>query len=177
MKDRIEIYSNKKKAFLLLIGSLVFVIGGIYMFINADSDTGFRARSPLFTKIIGVVSILFFGIGIFGSIKQLIRNRLMLIINGRGLNLNPKKNDLLEWKNIEGFREINISGTRIIIIHVDNGKEIIEKEKSKLIKKLMEFNLNSYGSPYNISASTMNIKPNQLLDLLNQKLSETKYSV
>jgi len=39
MNERIEIYSNKKKAFLLLIISLAFVIGGFYTFINAENFT------------------------------------------------------------------------------------------------------------------------------------------
>lgn len=62
--ERIEIYSSKKKSLLLLIGSL-FVVGGIYMFMNADSFTGYRARSPLFIKTIGIASVLFFGLGIY----------------------------------------------------------------------------------------------------------------
>lgn len=98
----------------------------------------------------------------------------MLIIDKRGLYLNPNKNEILEWKNIEGFKEISMYGTKIIIIKVNNGNEMIEKETSELRKKLMQFNLNNYGSPYNISTSTMNIKSNKLFDLLNQKLNENK---
>ena len=48
--ERIEIYSSKTKSLLLLIGSLLFVVGGIYMFMNAETFTGYRARSPFFIK-------------------------------------------------------------------------------------------------------------------------------
>ena len=89
--DQIYIYSSKKKAFLLLICSLLFVVGGIYMFMNAENFSGFRARSPLFIKGIGIASVLFFGLGIYVSIKQLLSNQLILIINRNGVNVNPKK--------------------------------------------------------------------------------------
>ena len=58
--EKIEIYTSKKKSFLLIIGSLLFVVGGIYIFMNAENFTSYRARSPLFTKAMGIASILFF---------------------------------------------------------------------------------------------------------------------
>ena len=56
--EKIEIYSSKKKSLLLLIASIIFVIGGIYILMNAENLTGYRVRNPLFTRIIGIVSIL-----------------------------------------------------------------------------------------------------------------------
>ncbi|WP_166426943.1 hypothetical protein [Flavobacterium psychrotolerans] len=41
---------KQKKSFLLLIASLIFVIGGIYMFMNAENSTGYRVINTLFTK-------------------------------------------------------------------------------------------------------------------------------
>lgn len=85
--ERIEIYSSKKKSMLLLIGSLLFVVGGIYMLMNTESFTGYRTRSPFLIKTIGIASVLFFGLGIYVSIKQLITNQLILIIDRKGVNV------------------------------------------------------------------------------------------
>lgn len=173
--NRIEFYSNKKKAFLLFIGSLIFVILGIYLFINAENMTGYRARNPLFIKIAGIASILFFGLGIYVSIKQLLKNKLMLIIDEKGINVNPKKDEYIKWNDIEGFAELKINSAKIIIIQINNPEEYIAKEVNKLRKKLMKYNLENYGSPFNISVATMNTNYNQLFKILNENLIKNKY--
>jgi hypothetical protein len=108
--EEIEIYSSKKKLFLLLIGSLLFVVGGIYIFMNAENFTNFRVRSPLFIKGIGIASALFCSLGTYVSIKQLFTNQPILIIGRKGININPKKLSgvYIDWKNIRGFSELKI---------------------------------------------------------------------
>ena len=176
--DQIYIYSSKKKAFLLLICSLLFVVGGIYMFMNAENFSGFRARSPLFIKGIGIASVLFFGLGIYVSIKQLLSNQLILIINRNGVNVNPKKSltEYIEWKNVTGFSGLKIHCQKIVIINVDNSNYWIKKEKNGIRKKIMEFNANNYGSPFNLSANSMQMNYAELLTTLNENLNEYKYN-
>lgn len=89
--ERIEIYASKKKSLLLLIGSIAFVVIGVWLLLEADNLTGWRARNPIFTRGIGIVSIIFFGLGIFVGIKRLIKSEIALIIDSKGLNVNPKK--------------------------------------------------------------------------------------
>ena len=175
--EKIEIYSSKKKSLLLLIASLIFVVGGIYMFMNAENFTGYRARNPLFTKGIGIACVLFFGLGIYVSIRQLIQNQLILIIDKIGLNVNPKKSlsARIEWKNINGFSEIKIQSAKIIIIDVNNSDYWIEKEENGFRKKMMKFNVNNYGSPFNLSASSMQMNYSELMKTLNENLDKYKY--
>ena len=176
--EKIEIYSSKKKSFLVLIASLIFVIGGIYMFMNAENFTGYRARSPIFTKGVGILSVLFFGLGIYVSIRQLITNQLILIIDKTGINVSPKKSlsERIEWKNIKGFSEIKIQSTKIIIIDVDNSDYWIEKEENLIRKKLMKFNVNNYGSPFNLSANSMQMNYTELMKTLNENLNKYKFN-
>lgn len=68
--ENIEIYSSKKKSFLLLIASLLFVIGGIYMFIHAADFTSYRSRGPIFINGIGILAALFFELGIYVDILK-----------------------------------------------------------------------------------------------------------
>ncbi|WP_320815580.1 STM3941 family protein [Flavobacterium sp.] len=174
--EKIEIYSSKKKSLLLLIASLIFVVGGIYMFMNAENFTGYRARNPLFTKGIGIACVLFFGLGIYVSIRQLIQNQLILIIDKIGLNVNPKKSlsARIEWKNINGFSEIKIQSAKIIIIDVNNSDYWIEKEENGFRKKMMKFNVNNYGSPFNLSANSMQMNYSELMKTLNENLDKYK---
>ena len=175
---KIEIYSSKKKSFLLLVGSLLFVFIGIYLFINAENFTGFRARNPYFIKGSGIVCVLFFGLGIYISIKQLMKNQLILIIDKKGLNVNPKKTltEFIEWKNIKNFSELKMQSQKFVIINVDNSEYWIKKEESSIRKKLMKFNLNNYGSPFNLSANLMQINYTELMKILNENLNKYKYN-
>ena len=135
--DRIEIYTSKKKSILLLIASIAFVALGIWLLLEADNLTGWRARNPIFTRGIGIASILFFGLGIFVGIKRLIKSEIALIIDPIGLNVNPKKSptEFIKWDEIMAIEEIKIQSTRILIIGVKNPEYWLEKENNTIRKK------------------------------------------
>ena len=169
--DRIEIYTSKKKAILGLIGSIIFVALGIWMILDIDNS--------LLIRVVGIVSVLFFGLGIFIGIKRLIKSEIALIIDNKGLNVNPKKSltEFIEWDNIIGFKEIKIKSQRILIIVVKNPEKWIEKETNTFRKKLMRFNLNNYDSPFNIAAASLDISYAELNDKLNRYFKEHKNEV
>jgi hypothetical protein len=177
--NRIEIYTSKKKSILMLIGSIIFVVLGIWLLMNAYNFTGWKARNPILTQGIGVISIIFFGLGIFIGVKRLIKSELALIIDSKGLNVNPKKslNEYIEWKDVLGFREIKIQSTRILIIGVKNPDQWIEKETNSIRRKLMQFNLSNYDSPFNIAAASLDISYKELNDKLNSYLKKYKNEV
>lgn len=177
--ERIEIYTSKKKSILLLIGSIAFVALGIWLLMEADNLTGWRARNPIITRGIGIASILFFGLGIFVGIKRLIKSEVALIIDPIGLNLNPKKSltEFIKWEDILGFEEIKIQSTRILIIGVKNPESWLEKETSTIRKKMMQFNINNYNSPFNIAASGLDISSNELNEKLNSYFKKYKNEV
>jgi len=174
---KIEIYSNKKKAFLLLLCSIAFVVLGFFCFVNAEKMQTNLFRNPLIIKIAGIISVLFFGFGIFVSIKQLIKDKLMLVIDKKGIDVNPKKGEIIRWENIDGFSEIKINSVKIIVIHINNPMEYIDKQTDKVRKGLMKFNLNNYDSPYNISVATMDLSQDELFKLLNENLLIFKYKI
>ncbi|MCD0489913.1 hypothetical protein LPB86_16850 [Pedobacter sp. MC2016-14] len=177
--EKIEIYSSKSKSLLLLIASVLFVIGGIYMLLNAEYIMDYRMKNILFIKGVGIFSIIFFGLGIYVSINRLIKNQLILIIDRTGLNINPNSSssEKIEWNNIDGFSEMKVQSSRFVIINVNNSDYWIEKEKNKLKKNLMKFNVNNYGSPFNLSAHTMQINHDELMGLLNTSLTNYKLDV
>jgi len=175
--EKIEIYSSKKKSFLLLIGSLLFIAGGIWMFVDAENLTWFRLRSPILIKGVGIISILFCGLGCYFSIKQLVKNKLFLIIDKKGINVNPKKNSsgFISWYNIEGFSELKIQSQKMVLIKVNNPDFWIERETNLIRKKMAEYNLNEYGSPFCLSAVSMQINHAELMNVLNENLEKYKY--
>lgn len=170
--EKLEIYSSKKKSLLLLIGSLLFVILGFELFINSTDYIGRRFPNPLFTKVIGILSIIFFGFGFYISVRQLIKNKLFLIIDKNGINVNPKKTDILNWNNIKGFSEIKIHSQKLVLIEVDNPHYWIEIETNQIRKKIIEFNLKNYGAPFVLSAISMDLNHGELVKVLNESLEK-----
>ncbi len=166
--ERIEIYSSKKKSMLLLIGSIAFVVLGFWLLLEADNLTGWRARNPIFTRGIGIASILFFGLGVFVGVKRLIKSEIALIIDSKGLNLNPKKslNEYINWSDINGFEEIKIQSARIVIIGVKYPEYWLDKETSGFRRKLMQYNISNYNSPFNIAAAGLDISSDKLIETL-----------
>jgi hypothetical protein len=154
---------------MLLIGSIVFVVLGFWLLLEADNLTGWRARNPIFTRGIGIASILFFGLGIFIGIKRLIKSEIALIIDSKGVNVNPKKSltEIIKWSEIKGFEEIKIQSTRIVIIGVKNPEYWLNKETSGFRRKLMQFNISNYNSPFNIAASGLEISSDKLIETLS----------
>ncbi len=174
--ERVEIYTSKKKSILLLLGSIAFVALGVWLILEADNLTGWRARNPILTRGIGITSILFFGLGIFVSIKRLIKSEIALIISTEGLNVNPKKSltEFIKWSDILGFEEIKIQSTRIVIIGVKNPEYWLEQEKSSFRRKLMQFNISNYNSPFNIASAGLEISSNELNEALNKYFDKYK---
>ncbi len=175
--EKIEIYVSKKKQTLLLIGSIIFIFLGIYFFLNVEIFT-YRHRSLIFKKGIGIIAIIFSMFGIYISIKQLLLKSPLLIIDKKGININPRKSlsESIEWENINGFSEIKIHKQKIIIIDINNSNYWIEKEENKVRKTLMKFNFNNYGSPFNFSASPLQINHMELMKVLTENLNKYKYT-
>lgn len=174
--ERIEIYSSKKKSLWLLLASIAFVAIGFWLVIEADNLTGWRAKNPIFTRGIGIAGIVFFGLGIFVGIKRLIKSEIALIIDSEGLNVNPKKSltEFLKWTDIKGFEEIKIQSTRIVIIGVKNPEYWLAKETNGFRRKLMQFNINNYNSPFNIASAGLDISSDRLIETLNKYFDRYK---
>ena len=177
--NRIEIYTSKKKSILILLGSIVFVAIGVLLVMDPERFVTLLFRNPDFIRIAGIASILFFGFVTFVGIKRLIKSKIALIIDTKGLNVNPKKSltEFIEWKDILGFKELQIQSQIIIIIGVKNPEHWIEKETSTIRKKLMRFNMNNYDSPFNIAAAGLDIGYDELNIELNRYFEKYKNEV
>jgi hypothetical protein len=174
--ERIVIYTSRKKSIFLLLGSIAFVALGIWFLFDADLIAS-RRGNPLIIRVVGVASILFFALGAFVGLKQLVKTEIALIIDAVGIRLNPKKSraELIEWKDIQGFKEVKIMSTRILIINVTDSIDWLNKESNSIKRKMMQFNIDNYGSPFSIAVSGLDIG----FDELNKKLKSfhMKYKI
>lgn len=172
MTGQIEIPLSKKKLVLLLVGSLVFVIAGIWFLVNPPKINNPFFGNPTFILIISIVAILFFGLMAFFIARKLPENKPGLIIDQEGLidnssALSPGK---IPWSDIVNISVIEISRQKLILLEVKNPQDYIDRQTNGFKKKLMQINHNSYGTPLSISANSLQIEFDELVTLLTNRL-------
>jgi hypothetical protein len=172
MNSEIEIPISKKKTILIIFGSLIFVICCVWLWTKAESQTTYP---PIILQIITIVGIAFFGLGPIFGLKKLFDKRPGLIISKTGIqnNLSVFSGHFISWTNIENFEIIQIKGTRIILINVNNAEEAISQE-SKIKQKIMRFSMKEYGTPYSIGSGSLLVDFDELYDLLTESLKLLK---
>ncbi len=159
---------------MLLLGSLAFVAGGIWIATNPDRFVPniFRVTDPAIIRIGGIVGILFFGVtGMYG-IKKLFDKKIGLIIDANGItdNSNASSIGLIEWSDIQEIRTKQVMSTKILLIDIVNPEKYIGKAKNRMQAKLMKANLNMYKTPLSITSNTLKYNFEEL-----EKLIQTEF--
>ena len=75
MTDKIDIQLSKTKILLLLIGSTLFVVLGILFILNPEQLENSRFRNLEMIRIVGIVSVVFFGLCLVFIARKLFDTR------------------------------------------------------------------------------------------------------
>jgi hypothetical protein len=178
LNNKIEIPLSKKKIVLLLLGSIAFVAGGIWIATNPEKFTPniFRITNPEIIRIGGIVGILFFSAtGIYG-IKKLFDKKVGLIIDSDGItdNSNISSIGLIKWNDIEQIRTKQVMSTKFLLIDIVNPKKYIGKAKNGMEAKLMKANMNMYETPFSITSNTLKYNFEELEKLIQTEFKRNK---
>jgi len=173
-ENKIEIPLSKFKIILLLLGALAFLVLGVQFILHPDEWLTSRFNNSVIIKILGIVTTIFSGMCAIFIGRKLFDKRIGLTIDDRGItdNTNATSVGLIEWKDIEGFKKVEIESTKIIILRIYNKKKYIERAKNKLAKHAMKANDKMYGSPISIIASSLKIKFKDLEQLLETEMAK-----
>jgi uncharacterized protein YacL len=168
----IEIPISKTKSLFVILGSLAFVLGSIWIYSIAENQTDW----PTFVlKTVSIMGLLFFGLGIIMGIKKLIDKYPGLIIDDHGI-LNASgfgKPQLIPWESVTSIRLIEIEHAKLIQVFINNAEEVISKQ-SRWKQKLMRMSQSRYGTPISINCVILKIDPGNLLQLLVERQSTVK---
>jgi len=172
--ERIEIQLSKTKLTLLFLGSIMFVATGAWYVINPPKVNISIFSNPTLVFIVGLASILFFGLVGFFIFKKLFDNAPGLIISTEGVfdNSSGVSVGFVPWTDIVEIKETKISNQKFINIVVKNPQEYIDKQKSAFKRKSLKVNYNSYGTVIGISANGLKIKYNDLKALFDKQFAE-----
>nr|WP_120233474.1 STM3941 family protein [Chryseobacterium sp. AG363] len=112
--NTIEIKSSKTKLVLLVSGSLIFIILGVFLAVNPHKFASFIFRSVTFIRMVGIVAILFFGLCLIILIKSLLTKKFNLIINEKGIidNSSYVSVGLIFWNDINSIKRIDVVSTK-----------------------------------------------------------------
>ena len=153
------------KTFLLILAALGFVTFGVVLFYQGLKNSPI----DIFAIGLGLISALFFGAAIPLGIKRLFNTVIELELTKDYLRVRPDSNQgfNIPWNQILEFKEVRIRGAKIILIFVTNPDRWINRELNPIKKKLMQFSYDNYGTPFNITASGMNVSHKKLFQKLN----------
>lgn len=171
VESNIEIPLSKRKLILMLIGSLLFVVFGIWIVVSPQTFVN-STSSNYFILIIGYIAIFFFGLCTIYIIRRLPENKPGLIISDNYIldNSGALAAGKIKWSDIATISFIEINRQKIILLQVTNPKEYISNQSNKIRRKLMTMNFQMYGTPLSISSTALKIPFEELLALLNQRL-------
>ena len=110
----INIPLSKKKIALLILGSMLFVVAGCWMFFfQTEHQTHFKV---ILVKTIGTAAMIFFGAtGIIG-IQKLFDTQMGLIIDHNGITDNSSgvSVGLIEWADITALRTSKVMSPGVL---------------------------------------------------------------
>jgi hypothetical protein len=173
---QIEIPLSKKKLILMLIGSIGFVAAGLWFVINPPTISNPFFGNPTVIFVTGIASILFFGLCAVYIARKLPDNKPGLIIDNIGLTDNSSgvSAGQILWSDIENISVIEILRQKLIMLQVKNPQNYIDKQTSGFKRKMMQMNLNMYGTPLSITSNSLQIKFDELLNILNDHLNASR---
>lgn len=175
-----RITTSKSKQLKLLLVSLTFVGIGLWMIIVPRMDSTFSLfNNRIFVITSGIISILFFGLCSVIFFLQLIgykHSKKGIVINQNGINDNSNTNSIgfIPWTDIKEVKINSVLGNNFLTIVVYNPHDYINRQVYLSKRKGMETDLESTGSPINISTGTLNINTQKLYKKIELEFNDFK---
>lgn len=169
----VEIRISRKKIFLLLAGSVILFLIGIWIvFGNPATEDQSRFNSVKIT-IAGYASIFFFGLTTIALAKKSFRSSPALLIDNVGItdHSSAVSAGFISWSDIENISRFEIRGQKFIMIQVKDPESFIQKQNSPLKRKAMSLNNRLYGTPITISANALEIGFEELYGMIRERVS------
>lgn len=171
MTGPIEIPLSKKKLLLMLAGSVGFILIGFWFVIDPPKISNPFFGDPTLLLLLGIVSILFFGICVVYIARKLPENNAGLIIDSNGLidNSSGVSAGRILWSDIQNISVIEIHRQKLIMLQVKNPQDYIDRQKSGFKRKMMQMNFNMYGTPLSITSNSLKIEFDELINILHDQ--------
>lgn len=128
-----------------------------------------------FYIIIGIIALLFFGLCFAYIIKRIINPKPILIIEKNGVvdSSTAISIGFISFDDIEGFDITRLFSSKFISIYVNDLEKFTDKLSQKK-KTWLQINKPFGKSPININVNTADKSPDEILQILQERLQAYK---
>jgi len=163
--EKMELYVSKKKIILLLCGCLLFVIVGFWLLIS----------NAIVMKVIGVIAILFFGIGFAVLAKKMFDKKPALIIDDEGITDNYTRPPMgvIEWEDIEYVEISTLMTNKILLIYVYDPQKYLDKFSGRSYQGYVN-NYRLVGTPFVFPSGVLEYRLSRVKAIIDERLHEVQ---
>ena len=174
--EQIEIPLSKTKMLLTFFGAIVFVGLGLRFLINPPKISNSIFGNPTLIFIVGLSSILFFGLVALTIFRKFSAKKAGLIISREGITDNSSgvSAGLIPWTDIDDIKISQVMSQKFLLLIVKNPQDYLDKVTNALKKNAMKMNYKTYGSPISISSNALQTNFDDLHKLLLEKMNKYK---
>lgn len=171
-ETKTEISFSKKKIILILSGSLIFVLLGLWFVIDPPKDH--LSDSTIRLNIIGYISFIFFGVVAVFCIKKIFDNHPALIFNDLGFDDRSSlfSAGFILWKDVRSISVIEIRKQRMIMLELNNPEQYIQSQNNFFKKQILKMNFKLYGAHLGLSSKGLDITFDELYEQLNKRVNK-----
>ena len=166
----VKIQISKKKLSFGMLGSSLFIIGGLWMIFDVSSFSD--RQNPYVIQGIGIASVFIFSFLLFMFIRRIMSSRAGLLIDEKGITDHSSEISvgLIEWEDITGIRKRELMGSKVLLIDVRDPQKYISRSEGKIQRNLLSSNLSSFRTPISISSNSLQIRFHELEMLCQEQL-------
>jgi hypothetical protein len=176
LRERLEIPLSKKKLMMALIVSVGFAVGGVFMLLNPALVDDPILATPGLTFFTGLVSVPIFGMIAVYLTRKLMDKTPGLLVDTIGVVDNSGIVSIgpVPWNDVERISLEEENRRVFLVIVLKNPQDYIAKQTNVFKRKLMRMNNRMYETPFLISASTLKVSNEELLQILTDYLGASR---
>lgn len=160
--QEIKLYNSIGKNLLYLLACSIFVAIGIWMVSSSDET---------FEFVIGIVGILFFGIGFVVIPFRLFDRRPRIIINDEGIFDRTLDVGTIEWRDIKDAYLQSVHGTEFISLDLRAENKYLQRI-SKTKAKIASYNKFFGFENINLNLGGVNRPGKEVLEIIKREISK-----
>lgn len=166
--EEIKIPLSNRKTILSIIGCLVFILASIWLMIEPERFLNFRRQSEVTIVIIGIIGLVIFSILLIFIFIKFFQRKSGLTLNEDGFidNSGGTSAGFVKWEDVISIGKTEVFNQKFVLVLVKTPELYINRQKSMVKRKLIASNNSHYGSPIQISANFLEIKFDELHDLM-----------
>lgn len=152
-------YPSRGRMAWLTAGAALFVSAGFFLMFDRSSDAG----SSMISRVIGLLSVLFFGICFVYSLVKMIRKEPSFVINEQGFidSSSYTSGGEVTWKDVEHIFMYELMGQQMIGVKLRNEEAFLERQNG-MKRKLMKANTNMVDATISIAQNSITLPLDQL---------------